>query len=408
MPNFAYTAKDKGGDTVEGNMEAADSSAVANRLAQLGYIPISIKEKGEASSLDIDRMFKGMAKVKSEELIVFVRQLSSILEAGVPLLESLQALHEQITTPKLKGVIADLIKNIEGGSSFSDALAKFPEIFSIAFVAMIRVGEKAGILGDVLDRLANLLENDYENVQKIKAATRYPVLVFVTLAVAFAFVITFVVPKFSSIFAAGGAELPVPTRILIGTNDVIRGYWYILLPALFAFIYVFKYVTKKIPAGKLWWDGLILKMPVFGPLNRKMTLSRFARMLSSMLKAGVPILDALLITKDTIDNKVISDLIGHVRDEVSQGKSLAEPLRKNVAVIPPLASQMVAIGERSGNLEGMLSKVADYFDRDADYTIKNLTPMIEPMMIFVLAIFVTILALGIFLPMWDLIKVYQQ
>lgn len=407
MTIYSYKAKDKTGVTVGGSMESTDSSAVASRLVELGFVPILVKERSGAGSLDVNKYFAGLQKVKVEELIVFVRQLSSILEAGVPLLESLEALYEQMVNPKFKAIIADMKKDIQGGTSFSEALSRFPQVFSLPFVAMIRVGEKAGILGEVLDRLANLLERDYENVQKIKAATRYPMLVSVTLIVAFFFVITFVVPKFSSIFAAGGAELPMPTRVLIGTNYVIRNYFYIVIPILAAFIYAFKLIIKT-PKGKLAWDTLMLKFPVFGSLNKKITLSRFARMLSSMLKAGVPILDSLLIIKDTLDNRVISDIIGYVRDEVSRGKTLAEPFREHLDVVPPLAVQMISIGEKSGNLEGMLSKVADYFDRDADYMIKNLTPLIEPLMIAVLAVFVTILALGIFLPMWDLIKVYQQ
>ncbi|NQU16855.1 MAG: type II secretion system F family protein [Candidatus Saganbacteria bacterium] len=406
MAFFTYKAKDKRGVTVGGTMDANDSSAVASRLVQLGFVPISIAEKGGGSSLNLDQYLIHFQKVKTEELLVFVRQLSSILEAGVPLLASLEALYDQVTTPKLKGIIADLKKDIESGSSFSDALNKFPQVFSLPFVAMIRVGEKAGILGEVLERLANLLEKDYENVQKIKSATRYPTLVFVVLMAAFFFVIAFVVPKFSSVFASANAQLPMPTRFLIGTNYIIRNYFYIVIPALVGFIYLFRMLIKT-PKGKLWWDGFKLKIPVFGTLNRKLTLARFTRMLSSMLKAGVPILDALLIIKDTIDNLVVSNMIGYIRDQVEMGKSVAEPMREHVKIIPPLASQMVAIGEKSGNLEGMLSKVADYFDRDADYMIKNLTPLIEPLMIAVLAVFVTVLALGIFLPMWDLIKVYQ-
>ncbi|OGC04929.1 hypothetical protein A2276_03120 [candidate division WOR-1 bacterium RIFOXYA12_FULL_43_27] len=407
MPLYSYKAKDKSGTTVGGSMEAQDSNAVAGRLVDLGFIPISISEKSSAASLKLDNYLLKFQKVKTEDLLVFVRQLSSILEAGVPLLESLDALHEQMVAPYLKTVIASIKRDIQGGTSFSEALSKFPKVFSLPFVAMIRVGEKAGILGDVLDRLAGLLERDYDNVQKIKSATRYPTLVAVTLIVAFLFVITFVVPKFSSVFASSGAELPMPTRILIGTNYVIRQYFYIVIPVLFALVYLFKMLIST-PSGKLWWDGVLLKLPVFGQLNRKLTLSRFTRMLSSMLKAGVPILDALLIIKDTIDNRVVSDIIGYMREEVAKGRTLADPMREHNKIIPPLAIQMVSIGEKSGNLEGMLSKVADYFDRDADYMIKNLTPLIEPLMIAVLAVFVTILALGIFLPMWDLIKVYQQ
>lgn len=406
MTSFTYRARDKYGVLSSGMMEAEDSKAVALQLEKFGFTPVSITSVETAGVyLQVEKFFASFQKVKTEEIIVFTRQLSSILEAGVPLVEGLDAVHDQVRDKRFREVVYTVRRDIEGGATFSDALEKHGKVFTPLIVNMVRAGEKAGILDDVLNRVSNLLEKDLETRDKIKSATRYPIIVLGALALAFVVLTLFVIPRFVSFFGAFEADLPLPTKILIGFNNLTTRYWYWFLGIIFVGSYLFKRSldTEK---GRYTWDRFLLSTPIFGPLLTKINLSRFARMLAAMLRSGIPILEALTITSATGGNSVISRVVLDVRDEVAGGKSLAEPMQGSI--FPPIAIAMVAIGEKAGNLEGMLNKVADYFDREADYTIKNLTPLLEPILILGLGVIMLIFALGIFLPMWDLIRVYKK
>jgi len=406
MPIFNYKSKDKYGVGMEGTMDAPSPAAVSSRLTASGFIAVNISESEPGISANLEDFFARFTKIKAEEMIVFTRQLASILGAGVPLLESLEALYEQMTSRKFRQIILGMRHNIESGSSFSEAMEKEKKTFSSVFVAMVKAGERAGILGEVLDRLAVLLERDFENVQKIKSATRYPMMVVIALVIAFIIVVTFVIPRFSQLYANFKTDLPLPTRILLGINWVIRNYFiYIVLVVALAVYLIKKFMDTEV--GKTWWDRFSLSVPVFGVLVNKLLLARFARMLSAMLKSGIPILEALTITRDTMDNRVLAKVINTMKDDVTRGINLSAPMRGS-KVFPPLAIQMVAIGEKAGALESMLNKVADYFDRDADYMIRNLTPLLEPLLLLLLAFLVTILALGVFLPMWDMVKLVKM
>lgn len=402
MPIFIYKAKDKAGLDVRGQMEAISSSVVANRLTSMGYLPILISEETASASDVLSNFLSLIRPVSAEELIIFVRQLSSILGAGVPLLESLDAVYEQVQSPRFKNIIIDVRRSIEGGSSFSEALAKNKKVFGPVFISMIRAGEKAGILAETLDRLALLLERDYDNVQKIKSAIRYPVIVLLALVIAFIIIITFVIPQFSTLYSSFKTQLPLPTRILLKINFIVVNFWLYILGGLALIGYLLKRFIDT-PYGRKLFDKTLISVPVFGVLVKKLIFARFARMLSSMLKSGIPIIEALNVTRETIENKIISDVVENVKNEVIKGAGISEPMRA-AKIFPPLVIQMVAIGEKSGSLENMLSKVADYFDRDADYTIRNLTPLLEPFLILMLAFMVVLLALGVFLPMWDMVK----
>ncbi|MBI5701643.1 type II secretion system F family protein [Candidatus Saganbacteria bacterium] len=403
MPTFNYKAKDKFGADVSGAMEAQTSLSAATRLNEMGYTPITII-KQEASLFSVIEGFASRFQpVRQDEMIVFVRQLSSILAAGVPLLESLTAVYEQVQSPRFKKVIFALRQDIEGGSSFSEALSNHKNVFSQMFISMVHAGERAGILGEVLDRLGTLLERDFDNAQKIKSATRYPLIIIAALITAFIVVITLVIPKFSDLYSSFKIDLPLPTRILIGLNYFMLHYWIISAAIIMAFVYFLRRFFST-GFGRMMLDTNVLKIPVFGQLLKKLILARFCRMLGAMLKSGIPITEALTITGGTIENQLLAKVVEGVRLEVIKGSGLSEPMRE-AKVFPPLVVQMVAIGEKSGALESMLSKVADYFDRDTDYTIKNLTPLLEPFLILILGIFVLVLALGVFLPMWDMIKI---
>lgn len=351
-------------------------------------------------------MLSSLQKVKPEDLVVFTRQLASALEAGVPLINSLDAVAEQIRNGRFRAAVLSVKKDIEGGSTFSDAMEKQRGIFSALVINMVRAGEKAGILPQVLDRVSNLIEKDMQTTDKVKTASRYPMIVLVALAIAFVVMSVYIVPKFFAFFSAFKAELPLPTRILMGVNYAIVHYWYWVLGVIVVLVYSFRraVATEK---GRYHFDRLVLSTPIFGPLYLRIYLSRFGSMLSAMLSSGIPILEALTITSATVENKMVARVILDIRDEVSKGKTLTEPM-KQAKVFPPISISMVAIGEKAGTLENMLNKMSDYFDREVDYTIKNLTPMIEPILILGLGVLMLIFALGVFLPMWDMIKVFKS
>ncbi|MBI5078866.1 type II secretion system F family protein [Candidatus Saganbacteria bacterium] len=406
MTSFSYKARDRYGVLTSGSVEAENSKVAALQLTKMGFTPIQISTIDSTGILlKAEEWFRSLQKLKAEELIVFTRQLSSVLDAGVPLLDGLGAVAEQITDKRFRAAVLSVKREIEGGATFSNALNKHPKMFSTLIVNMIKAGEKAGILPEVLDRLSALLEKDLDTRSKITAATRYPLIVFGVLCVAFVVMSVYVIPKFASFFAAFKADLPLPTRILMKINYVISNYWYWIVGIIALAVYSFRRFVET-EKGRYQWDHFTLSTPIFGSLFSKVNLSRFGRMLSAMLGAGIPILEALVVTAGTIENKVISRVILDVRDQVSQGKSLTEPM-KGSRVFPPIAISMVAIGEKAGSLEKMLSKVADYFDREADYIIKNLTPLLEPIMILGLALLMLLFALGVFLPMWDIVKIFK-
>ena len=406
MIKYNYQARDKSGQLKTGEIEAEDSKIAAHKLLQSGLTPLKVDElENKISFALIEKIVASWQKVKSEDIIVFTRQLASVLEAGVPLLEGLDAVQEQVKNKRFKAVLVGIKRDIEGGSSLSIALEKYKDVFPLFLINMVKAGEKAGILDDVLDRISNLLEKELETAELIKAATRYPTIVLATLAIAFVILTTFVIPKFSAFFGSFGADLPLPTMILVMINNYISAYWHFTLMGLVLFVFGLRAILKT-EKGHYNWHKIILKIPIFGPLYLRIFLSRFARMLSAMLASGIPILDALSISATTVENVIITEVVFKIKDEVAAGSNLAKPMRSS-KLFPPLAVSMVAIGEKAGSLEKMLNKVADYFDREANYTIKNLTPLLEPILIFGLAAVMLLFALGIFLPMWDLIKVYK-
>lgn len=407
MTSFNYKARDRYGILTSGALEAEDTRAVALHLEKMGFTPVSISPAETTGAfLQLENWFDKFSKIKADEIIVFTRQMASILQAGVSLVDGLDAIQEQIKNRKFKRVVVSVKKNIEGGSTFSDALERYKSLFSPLVVNMIRAGEKAGILDEVLDRVSNLLEKDLETMDKIKSATRYPMIVLAALSAAFLVMMVFVIPRFVYFFSTFKTELPLPTRILIGMNHIIVNYWVwmVLVIALGGYLFKKFIDTEK---GGYSWDLFVLSLPVFGPLFSRIFLSRFCRMLATMIGSGIPILEALVIAASTVDNRVIAKVILDIRDEVSRGRNLSEPM-KGSKIFPPIAVAMVAIGEKAGTLEPMLENVAKYFDREADYTIKNLMPLLEPAMILGLGMIVLLFALGIFLPMWDLVKVYKN
>lgn len=404
MPAYKYKARDKFGKAINGVMEASGDETVASRLDGLGYIPVSIQEKKrDIISLDL---LKGYKRVNLDELILFNRQFSSLLGAGIPLLSCLNALSEQTENKRMKEIINTIMKDIEGGIFLSEALVKHPKVFPALYVSMIKAGEAAGTLDEILERLATLTEHEKDIRTKIRAATFYPRIVVTVISGAFIVLMIFVVPRFAAIFSRFEATLPLPTRIMIGMNDIFHHYWYLMIILLAAIVLGFHWYTNT-ENGRLRWDGLKIRVPIFGPLFLKIAMSRFAHILGMLMRSGVAILDTLEIASATVTNKVISQEINKLREGVKGGSGLSEPLKQS-GVFPPIVVQMISVGEQSGKLDEMMPKVSQHYDLEVEYTIKNLSTLIEPVLIITIGGIVLFLALAIFLPMWDMARVMTR
>jgi MSHA biogenesis protein MshG len=404
MPQYRYKARDKEGGLHEGTMEARGREAVADQLSTMGYIPVMIGE--QKPQLMKAEFLARFSRVRPQDLIIFSRQLATLMSAGIPLMQSLSTLERQTDSPRLKKTIIDVRRDLESGVSFSGALARHPVIFSKMYVNMIQAGETAGILDDVLDRLALLAEHEAETRARVKAAVRYPLIVVISICVAFAFLVTFVIPKFAGIFAQFKTELPLPTRILIQINYVVQNYWYLILLGAGLIIWGSLWYVRT-TKGRWHWDNLKLKLPVFGTLFQKVALSRFARILGSLQKSGISMMLTLEIAGEIAGNVVITRAVEQMRESLREGKNLHEPMEAS-GLFPPLIVQMMAVGEETGNIDTMLNKVSDYYDVDVEYTIRNLSTMIEPILLLFIGGMVLFLALGIFLPMWNLISLFKH
>jgi type II secretory pathway component PulF len=404
MPQYRYKARDKNGALQAGMMEARSRDVVGDQLSTKGFIPVLIEEQAETWQLP--EVLSGFNRVKAQDLIVFSRQLATLVSAGVPFLSSLGTLERQTENPQLKIAIADVKRSVEGGSSFSDALAKHPRIFNKMYVSMIRAGETAGILDDILVRLAMLAEHDADTRSRVKTAVRYPLIVIVAICGAFAFLVSFVIPKFAGVFARFKTELPFPTRVLIGINHVVQNYWYLILIGIVLLIWAVVWYLKT-PFGRWQWDKVKLRLPVFGMLFQKVALSRFARVFGAMQKSGISMMLTLDIAAETVGNVVIARTVESMRESLHDGKGLVPPMEAS-GLFPPLVVQMVTVGEETGHIDTMLNKVSDYYDMDVEYTLRNLSTMIEPILLLFVGGMVLFLALGIFLPMWDMMSIFKH
>ena len=404
MPNFRYKIRDKYGRASTGTIESESKDTVATHFKKMGYAPILIKEQ-RLTLNKVNLLEKIFHNVKLAELIIFTRQLMTLQRSGVSILVSLESIREQTANTYFKDIIGEITRDIETGKTLSETLSKFPKVFSDVYINMIRAGEAAGILDSVLDRVANFLEHEQEVNMKIKQATRYPMLVILSISMAFPAVVMFIIPKFSSLFARFNAQLPLPTRMLLGLNFILTHYWYLIILAIGGVIASFRNFinTKK---GRYLWDNFKLKVPVFGELTLKISMSRFSRMTSVLSASGIPILNTLEIVKDAIGNRIVANSVENIVKAVNEGKGMVEPMKAS-GLFPSIVMQMVKIGEETGKIDDLLLRVADYYDSQVDYTVRNLTTLIEPILIFVIGILVLILALAIFLPMWNLMSLFR-
>jgi len=403
MPKFNYKVRDRAGRPVTGEMEGENVRSVSEHLAKQGYIPISVNQVSDQADL-LGNLFR--PKIKLAERTVFTRQLHTMAKAGLPLVSSLTSLREQIQNSYFKKVLAHIIKELEGGSPFSDALGRHPDVFDSLYVNMVRSGESSGKLDEVLFSLTEMGDFDMKTKDRVKSATRYPLMTLATLVVAFMIVITFVIPKFATVYSQQGSQLPLPTRILLWINDTIRHDWGKVIVAMGTIYYLFRWYTRT-PKGRYLWDQFRIKVPVFGALVVSLIMSRFTMILAELMSSGVPIIQSLQLVSDTVDNTVIRKALHSIQQSVNEGKGMSEPMRRST-LFPPMVVQMVTVGEQSGKSDELLRHVSAYYQDQADNMTKNMTTLIEPMLIMVIGGMVVVLALGVFLPMWNMTNVMTK
>jgi len=413
MARFKYTAIDGGGKEKKGTIQAESVEEARSKLSGMSLMVTQIQAQGNGGS---SAKKSGGGKrsggfslpfskvVNQEELTLFTRQLATLLKAGVPLLRGLEVIHKQERNPRFKEVLHSLCENVRGGSALSDGLIQYPRIFDGLFVNMVRAGEAGGILEVVLDRLATFMEKSLRLKKKVKSAMVYPVVV-ITLAVAIvALLMVVVVPQFESIFAdmLQGAELPVITQIVIDTSTFVQSNFLVAIGLVIGVVIFFRVLSQTRMGSKVI-DSTTLALPKIGELSAKINVARFTRTFGTLLSAGVPILDALLITRDIASNYKFSDAIGRIHDQVRDGESVCGPM-DHEAVFPSMVTSMVEVGEETGDLPDMLNRVADNYEDDVDNTVNGITSIIEPVMIIFLAVIVGFIVIALFLPIIRIIE----
>jgi type IV pilus assembly protein PilC len=403
VATFTYKARNRQGEIYQEQMEATDRMTVASQLRQQGLLVIDVKEQGVGQK-DILEPFK---KVKLGDLVVFSRQFATMINAGLPIVRSLYVLSEQTENPKFKEVVTAVRKDVEAGLALSEALEKHPKVFSRLYVEMVRAGETEGILDGVLLRIADQLEGDQELRRKVKSAMTYPTIVLILAILVASFMLLFIVPVFARMFEDLGGTLPIPTRIAMGLSSVLTSLWGILLYAgMFAGVFGFLR-WKNTENGRRIWGRLSLRIPFkIGDVIHKVVLARFARTLGTLSAAGVPILQALEITASSSGNWVVENALLKTRDAIRQGIPIYKPLEDETA-FPPMVTRMIAVGEETGDVDGMLTKVAEFYESEVDSTVKALTSIIEPLMIVVVGGIVGGIIIAMYLPMFKIFELIE-
>ena len=402
MTVYTYKATDKNGKYVEGDISASDYKAAIQQIRKLNYFPVKVSE-GKGSSnfsfgMTLSRPSWG-SPVPVKDLMILTQQLATLVDSGLTLDDGLSTLVKLSETEKTRSVLADIRKQVHAGSSFADALAGHPKIFSKLYVNMIRAGEAGGILGEALSRLALFMEKSVELKNSIRSAMVYPAILTLVGGTAVIVLITFVIPQFSKLFEEMGAALPIPTQIMLGLSSLIIDYWPALILGFAGFIAAFNLYLRT-NSGRLKWDGMLLKLPLFGPLIQKIEVSRFSLTLATLLKSGVPILQAMEIVRSILINRVISDSIIVIQQALKKGQGLSGPLQK-AGVFPPMAVHMITVGETSGALDKMLTKVSNTYDKEVEQSIKQVISLIEPMMILFMAVVIGFIVVSMLLAIFS-------
>ena len=398
MPAFTYTARTASGELKSATMEAANKEDVVNQLKRLRMNVVKVEEAAKTAP-------KTKGAIAMRDIVIFTRQFSTMINSGLPLVQALDILSKQSENPVLQAVTRQVVFDVESGHTVADALGKHPNAFTELYVNMVAAGEAGGILDTILLRLATFMEKNDALVRKVKGAMIYPGVIMGVAGSAITVLLLFVIPTFQRMFEAVGLPLPLPTRIVIALSDFLQSYWWaIIIVGVIAFNGVKKYYAT--PDGQLRIDRLLLKAPVLGDVIRKSAVSRFTRTLGTLISSGVSILDGLEITAKTAGNRVISDAIMASRASIAGGDTISAPLAKS-GVFPPMVISMIAVGEQTGGLDEMLSKIADFYDEEVDAAVGGLLALMEPMMIVFLGVVVGGMVVAMYLPIFDMINAAQ-
>jgi len=406
VPVFTYKGRSGRGDLVQGSLEGSDSSAIADQLINTGITPIEIKaSRSSHSKTEGPSLWQRLSQDKSVdplEVMLFSRQMYTLLKAGVPIMRALAGLQESTQNQLFATMIQDLRESLDSGRELSTAMRRHPKVFSHFYVSMVQVGEMTGMLDQTFLRLYEHLEFEKDMRERIKSALRYPTFVVIAMAIALVIVNLFVIPAFAKVFEGFHTELPMMTKVLLGFSHFMVASWPVLLAALIGAVVGFRSWVKTVD-GRYKWDRYKFQLPIAGPIIKKATLARFARSLALSFKSGIPIVQALNTVGMVVDNEFMRSKVEQMRDGVERGESILRTAHAT-GVFNPTVMQMIAVGEETGDMDGLMFEVAGMYERDVEYEVKNLSAQIEPIMIVGLGAMVLVLALGIFLPMWDLGK----
>ena len=404
MPVFNYTGRSRRGELSSGLMEGDSRDSIASRLFSNGITPIEIKQAQTQTDGDVAKMLRrfGIGAPTINDLVMFSRQMYTITKSGIPLLRGIKGLAASTHNPMLRETLEDVLTNLEGGRDLAGSLARHGNIFPTLYVSIIKVGEETGTLDASFKRLAEYLARDQEMKDSIKAATRYPIIVMCVIAIAIAVLTVFVIPKFAPLFKALGDNIPWPTRVIMGVSSFAQDYWTFVVGALILGIFCARhYVSTE--KGRFVWDRLKLKIPAIGSLTHEGVLARITRSLAISLGAGMPIIQTLKVIAKSAGNEYMAERVDRMRDAVVRGDPVSRAAA-SIGIFPPLVIQMMAVGEETGDLPALLDEIADFYEREVDYKLKNLSAAIEPILIVSVGGIVCILALGVMLPMWEMIS----
>jgi general secretion pathway protein F len=403
MPVYEYTALDEKGNQRKGFIDAVGSAAARQKLREDGVYPTEInlaQEKKENTAANIFTM-NLFQRVPAKDVAVFTRQLSTLLGAGIPLVPSLTVLVNQTKNLLFKKSLAQIREQVNEGKSLTDSMANFPRIFPQLYINMVKAGEASGTINLVLEKLADFSENQQTLNNKIRAALTYPIVMFFIGCIIVFILMTFVMPKITGIFSEMHQALPFITLALIAVSNFLKSFWWLVLLVIIAAIIAIKYLIGNTPGGKRTWDNIKLKSPLFGAINRKIAIARFSRTLATLLQSGVPLLTALGIVRNVVNNDLIGEAIEKTSKDVEEGQSLSFPLAQS-GIFPPMVIEMIAVGEQTGTLEKMLNRIADSFESEAQSDIMVMTSLLEPIMIIVMALLVVFIVASILLPIFEM------
>jgi type IV pilus assembly protein PilC len=396
MPIYKWEGKTLKGLIKKGEMEAPSEAALRIHLRQQTIIPTKILIKGKEVKIGLP--FK--KKVQQRAVAIFTRQLSTMIDAGLPLVQSLEILSSQQDSPVFKKIIREIREDVEGGSTFAGALKKHPGTFDDMYTNLVVAGEEGGILDNILTRLANYIEKAEALKKKVKSALVYPTTIVAVAVIVVGILMVFVIPVFETMFKSAGSSLPLPTLIVLTLSKLIKKYVIIFIPGVILFFYLFKkyYKTEK---GKALIDRLLLRLPVFGPLFQKVAVARFSRTLGTLVSSGVPILDGLTIVSKSSGNRAVEIAILNARSSIREGETISEPLGRS-GIFPPMVIQMISVGESTGALDAMLSKIADFYDEEVDVAVSNLTSLLEPLLMIFLGVVIGGVVIAMYLPIFNM------